>query len=139
VRFNYSPALRALAAIHEGNPSKAIELLAISKTYEFGQTGVSIYYWYGALYPIYVRGLAYRQLHKNREAAAEFRRMLDHPGILLADPIGPAVRVRLARALRDGGDIANAKAAYQEFLALWKDADPDIPLLQQAKAEYARL
>jgi eukaryotic-like serine/threonine-protein kinase len=92
VRFNYSPALRALVAIHEGNPSKAIELLAISKTYEFGQTGVSIYYWYGALYPTYVRGLAYQQLHKSREAAAEFQRMLDHPGILLADPIGVAAR-----------------------------------------------
>ncbi len=139
VRFNYSPVLRALVAMHEGNPSKAIELLAISKTYEFGQTGVSLYYWYGALYPTYVRGLAYRQLHKNREAAAEFQRMLDHPGILLADPIGVAARVQLARALRDAGETAKAKAAYQDFLALWKDADPDLPLLRQAKAEYAQL
>jgi serine/threonine protein kinase len=139
VQFNYSPALRALAAINQGNPSKAIELLTISKTYEFGQTGVSIYYWYGALYPIYVRGLAYRQLHKYREAAEEFRRMLDHPGILLADPIGVAARVEFARAMRDAGETAKAKAAYQDFLAIWKDADPDIPLLQQAKAEYARL
>jgi serine/threonine protein kinase/tetratricopeptide (TPR) repeat protein len=139
VRFNYVPALRALVAVHEGKPSKAIELVTISKTYEFGQTGLSIYYWYGALYPIYVRGLAYRRLHKYREAAAEFQKMLDHPGILLADPIGVAARVQLAGALRDAGDIGNAKAAYKDFLDLWKDADPEIPLLLQAKAEYARL
>jgi serine/threonine protein kinase len=140
VHFNYSPALRALIAINEGNPAKAIELVTISKTYEFGQTGVSIYYWYGALYPTYVRGLAYRLLHKNREAAAEFRSMLDHPGVLLADPIGAATRVQLARALRDAGDIEGAKAAYRDFFALWKDADdPEIPLLHQAKSEYARL
>ena len=99
-----------------------------------------MYAHYGsALYSTYVRGLACQKLRRNREAAAEFRRMLDHPGLLLADPIGPAARLQLARSLRDGGDIAKAKAAYQEFLTLWKEADPDIPLLRQAKAEFARL
>jgi serine/threonine protein kinase/tetratricopeptide (TPR) repeat protein len=139
VRFSYSPALRALLAINEDRPEKAIELLTVSKVYELAQTGVSVYYYYGALYPTYVRGLAYRQLHKNREAAAEFQRILDHPGLLLADPIGPSARLQLARALRDAGEAARAKAAYGDFLALWKDADQDIPLLQQARAEFASL
>jgi cytochrome c-type biogenesis protein CcmH/NrfG len=65
--------------------------------------------------------------------------VLDHRGLLLADPVGPAARLQLARALRDAGETAKAKAAYQDFLGLWKEADPDIPLLQQAKAEFARL
>jgi tetratricopeptide (TPR) repeat protein len=139
VRFSYAPAVRALLALNQGRPAKAIELLTVSKAYELAQTGVSMYVHYGTLYPTYVRGLAYQQLHKPREAAPEFQRMLDHPGLLLADPIGPAARVQLARALRDAGDTAKAKAAYQAFLALWKDADREIPLLQQARTEFARL
>jgi serine/threonine protein kinase len=140
VRFNYLPALRGIVAINQGNPARAIELLTISKAYEFAQTGISLYYWYGAVYPTYVRGLAYQQLHKGREAAAEFRRILDHPGVVLADPVGAAARLQLARALRDAGDIGGARSAFRDFLDLWKDADdPDIPLLRQAKAEYARL
>ena len=139
VRFSYAPAVRALLAMNQGRPAKAIELLTVSKAYELAQTGVSIYVHYGTLYPTYVRGLAYQQLHKPREAAAEFQRMLDHPGLLLADPIGPAARVQMARALRDSGQTAAAKAAYQAFLDLWKDADQEIPLLQQARTEFARL
>jgi tetratricopeptide (TPR) repeat protein len=140
VRFNYSPTLHALLEMGQGNPARAIEILTIAKTYEFAQTGVSLYAGYGALYPEYVRGLAYQQWHKPREAAVEFRKILDHPGILLADPIAPSVRLQLARVLRDAGDLEQSKAAYREFLDLWKDADdPAIPLLQQAKAEYARL
>ena len=139
VHFSYSPALRALLAMSQGSPEKAIQLLTVSKAYEVAQTGVSNYARYGAMYPTYVRGLAYQQLHKPREAAAAFQRMLDHPGLLLADPIGPAARLQLARALSDSGETARAKSVYREFLALWKDADPDIPLLKQAKAEFARL
>jgi tetratricopeptide (TPR) repeat protein len=139
VRFNYSPAVRALLEINQGRPASAIELLTVAKSYELAQTGVSLYVHYGALYPTYVRGLAYRQLHRYSEAAAEFQRMLDHPGLLLADPIGLAARLQLARVLRDAGDTAKAKAAYQDFLTLWKDADADIPLLKQATAEFARL
>ena len=139
VRFSYAPTVRALVALNQGRPMKAIELLAISKAYELGQTGISLYVHYGTLYPTYVRGLAYQELHQPREAAAEFRRMLDHPGLLLADPIGPAALVQLARALRDAGDTEQAKQAYQRFLDLWKDADREIPLLQQARNEFARL
>ncbi len=139
VHFSYSPALRALLAIMDGSPAKAIELLTVSKAYELAQTGVSCYVRYGAMYPTYVRGLAYQQLHKPREAAAEFQRMLDHPGLLLADPVGPAARLQLARSLHDSGETTRAKAVYSEFLTLWKEADPDIPLLKQAKIEFARL
>ncbi len=139
VHFSYSPALRALLGMIHGSPEKAVEILAVSKPYELAQTGVSCYARYGAMYPTYVRGLAYQQLHKPGEAAAEFQRMLNHPGLLLADPIGPAARLQLARALRDSGEMARAKTVYSEFLTLWKDADPDIPLLQQAKTEFGRL
>lgn len=139
VRFSYAPALRALLAMSQGRPEKAIELLTVSKAYELAQTGVSAHVRYGAMYPTYVRGLAYLQFDSPREAAAEFQKMLDHSGLLLADPIGPAARLQLARALRDSGEMARAKAVYSEFLTLWKDADPDIPLLKQAKTEFARL
>ena len=139
VHFSYLPALRALLAMSQGSPAKAIELLTVSKAYELAQTGFSTLVRYGAMYPTYIRGLAYQQLHKPRAAAAEFQRMLDHPGLLLADPIGPAARLQLARSLRDASEMAKAKAVYGEFLTFWKDADPDIPLLQQAKTEFARL
>jgi serine/threonine protein kinase len=139
VRFSYSPALRGLLAMNEGRPAKAIECLTVCQPYELAQTGVSVLGHYGALYPTYVRGLAYQQLHRNREAAAEFRRMLDHPGLLLADPIGPAARLQLARTLRDSGETAEAKAVYSKFLALWEHADSDIPILKEAQAEFACL
>jgi serine/threonine protein kinase/tetratricopeptide (TPR) repeat protein len=139
VRFTYSPALRALLAINQGNPAKAIDILNVSKAYELATTEISLSVYYGALYPTYVRGLAYQQLQQNRKAAEEFQRMLDHPGLLLADPIGPAARLQLARALRDAGETDKAKAAYRDFLALWINADPAIPLLQRAKVEFARL
>jgi cytochrome c-type biogenesis protein CcmH/NrfG len=74
---------------------------------------------------------------RHREAASEFRKILDHPGIMLNDPIGPMARLHLARALAASGDPAKSAAAYKDLLALWKDADPDIPVVQQAKAEYA--
>jgi eukaryotic-like serine/threonine-protein kinase len=140
VRFTYLPAVRGLVEMNQGNAARTIEILTASKPYELAQTGVSLYAHYGsAIYSTYVRGLAYQNLHRNLEAAAEFQRMLDHPGLLLADPIGPAARLQLARSLRDAGETAKAKAAYQDFLTLWKDADPDIRLLRQAKAEFAHL
>jgi eukaryotic-like serine/threonine-protein kinase len=90
IHFRYIPALRALAALNRGRPPEAINLLTVSNPYELTQTGVSFYAYYGALYPAYLRGLAYQQLHSYREATAEFQRMLEHPGLLRADPIGPA-------------------------------------------------
>ena len=92
-----------------------------------------------SLYPAYLRGEAYLAGHQGREAAVEFQKILDHSGIVLNDPIGGLAHLQLARAYTLQGDPAKAKAAYQNFLTLWKDADPDIPILKQAKAQYARL
>jgi hypothetical protein len=86
-----------------------------------------------------VRGEAYLAAHHGSEAAAEFQKILDHRGIVLNSPLGALARLGLARAYAMQGDAPKAKAAYQDFLTLWKDADPDIPILKQAKAEYARL
>jgi len=93
----------------------------------------------GGLHSAYVRGEALLAAHRHTEAAAEFQKILDHRGIVGADPIGSLAHVQLGRALVLSGETIKAKAAYQDFLTLWKDADPDIPILRQAKAEYARL
>jgi Tfp pilus assembly protein PilF len=93
----------------------------------------------GNLYPAYVRGLAYLAAHQGAEAAAEFQKILDHRGIVVSDPIGSLAHLQLARACALSGDKAKAKSAYQDFLALWKDADPDIPILKQASVESAKM
>jgi cytochrome c-type biogenesis protein CcmH/NrfG len=91
------------------------------------------------LYPTNIRGEAYLAEHQGTEVAAEFQKILDHPGIALNSDLGPLARLGLARAYAMQGDTAKAKAAYQDFLTLWKDADPDIPIFIAAKAEYAKL
>jgi tetratricopeptide (TPR) repeat protein len=139
VRFAYMPELRALLALNHGEPSKAIELLQIATPYELGVPRSSIHGFFGALYPIYVRGAAYLAAHQGAEAATEFQKILDHRGIVVSDPIVALTHVQLGRAFVLSGDKTKAKSAYQDFLTLWKDADPDIPILQQAKAEYAKL
>ena len=139
VRFSYLPALRALLALNHGEPAKAIELLQIAVPYELGAPRSSFHGFFGALYPVYVRGEAYLAAHQGAEAAAEFQKILDHRGIVVSDPIGALAHLQLGRALALSGDKAKAKTAYQDFLTLWKDADPDIPILKQAKAEYAKL
>jgi eukaryotic-like serine/threonine-protein kinase len=92
-----------------------------------------------ALYPVYVRGQVYLAAHRGSEAAFEFQKILDHRGVVLNEPIGALAHLGLARAHALQGDTTKAKAAYEDFLALWKDADPDVPILKQAKAEYAKL
>ena len=139
VRFSYLPALRALFALSHHDPSKAIDLLQTAIPYDLAQTGVGFYAFFGNLYPAYVRGEAYLAEHQVAEAGAEFQRILDHRGIVLADPVGALARVQLGRALAISGDKTKAKTAYQDFLTLWKDADPDIPIFKQANAEYAKL
>ncbi len=139
VRFSYLPELRALLALNHGEPSKAIELLQVAAPYELGvprswYSGV-----FGVLYPVYVRGEAYLAAHQGAEAAAEFQKILDHRAIVATDPIGALAHLQLGRAFALSGDKAKAKAAFQDFLTLWKDADPDIPVLKEAKAEYAKL
>jgi tetratricopeptide (TPR) repeat protein len=91
------------------------------------------------LHSAYVRGEAFVAAHQYAEAAAEFQKILDHRGIVGVDPIGALAHLQLGRAFVLSGDQIKAKAAYQDFLTLWKDADPDIPILRQAKAEYTRL
>ena len=137
VQFNYLPTLRAKLAVSRGNPSGAIENLTVAVPYDLGKTSASNYW--VALYPVYVRGEAYLSTRQGNEAAAEFQKILDHRGIVLNEPIGALAHLQLGRAYAMVGDTAKARAAYQDFLTLWKDADPDIPILKQAKVEYARL
>jgi tetratricopeptide (TPR) repeat protein len=139
VRFSYLPALRGLLALNHSQPAKAIELLQVASPYELGSPPSSFYGFFGTSYPIYVRGQAYLAAHQGAEAAAEFQKILDHPGIVISDPIGALAHLQLGRAYAIEGNTAKAKGAYQDFLVLWKNADSDIPVLKQAKAEYAKL
>ena len=139
VRFSYLPTLRGLFALNRREPSLSIELLQISSTSELGAPESSFFGFFGALYPIYVRGLAYLADHQGTNATVEFQKILDHRGIVVSDPIGALAHLQLGRALAMSGDKIKARSAYQDFLALWKDADPDIPVLKQAKAEYSKL
>ena len=135
VRFSYLPVLRARIALNQGDSARAIEMLQTATPYELGASrGL-----FGALYPIYVRGEAHLAAHRGAEAATEFQRILDHRGIVGSDPIGALARLQLGRALALSGDTIKAKSAYQDFLTLWKDADPNIPILTQARSEYAKL
>ena len=135
VGFAYMPTLRALLALNHRKPLNAIELLQTAMPYELGtgESGV------GILYPAYVRGEAYLAARQGRKAAVEFQKILDHRGIVVSDPIGALAHLQLGRAYALSGDMTKAKTAYQNFLTLWKDADPDIPILKEAKAEYAKL
>jgi hypothetical protein len=101
--------------------------------------GTSFFAKFGGLYPAYVRGEAHLAAGRGEEAAAEFQKVLSHRGLVFADPIGALAHVQLGRAYALSGDNAKAKSAYEAFLTLWRDADADIPILQQAKAEYAKL
>ncbi len=140
VQFHYLPALRALLALNAGEPpSRAVELLQPALAYESGVSAIAFNGFFGSHHPVYVRGLAYLAAHQGAEAAAEFQRILDHRGMVLGDPLGAVARLQLGRALVMAGDMAKAKAAYESFLALWKDADAGVPLLTQARAEYAGL
>ncbi|MGA2923566.1 MAG: protein kinase [Candidatus Sulfotelmatobacter sp.] len=139
VKFNYLPSVRAFLALNHGDPAKAIELLQVAVPYELGQPRSTQTGFFGALYPIYARGQAYLAASQGAEAAKEFQKILDHPGMMVGDPIGVLAHLQLGRAYAMQGDAAKAKAAYENFLLLWKDADPDIPVLRRAKVEYARL
>jgi len=125
------PVVRAASEISRNNPTRAVDLLRAAAPYELGEDA--------ELIPIYIRGQAYLHLRAGKEAAAEFQKILDHPGV---DPISlyhALAHLGLARAYADAGDTTKARAAYQDFFTLWKDADPDIPVLREAKAEYAAL
>jgi len=139
VVFTYLPTLRALFALKRGEPANAIEQLRVASPYELGIPGIDFNFFFGGLYPAYVRGESYLAAHQGTEAAAEFQKILHHRGIVFSDPIGALAHLGLGRAYTLQGDTANAKAAYQNFLTLWQSADADIPILKSAKAEYAKL
>jgi serine/threonine protein kinase/Flp pilus assembly protein TadD len=137
VQFNYLPTIHAQLALSESHSPKAIETLLAAKLYELGAPGNGAFT--AALYPVYVRGQAYLAGRQGGEAANEFRKILDQRGVVQNEPIGALAHLGLARAYTLQGNIAKARAAYNDFLTLWKDADPDIPILAKAKAEYAKL
>jgi len=131
------PTIRALLALNHKEASNAVKALEPAAPYELGIPTVAAFS--PVLYPVYVRGQAYLAAHTAADAAAEFQKILDHRGIVLNQPVGALVHLQLGRAYALSGDRAKARAAYEDFLTLWKDADPDIPILKQAKAEYAKL
>jgi serine/threonine protein kinase/tetratricopeptide (TPR) repeat protein len=139
VQFEYLPTLRARFALSRKAPLEALERLQTALPYDLAMPGTAFFARFGGLYPVYVRGEAYLDAGRGAEAAAEFQRVLDHPGIVLADPIGALAHAQLGRALALSGDAAGAITAYHDFFRLWKDADLDIPILAQAQAECARL
>jgi tetratricopeptide (TPR) repeat protein len=137
VRFNYVPTLRALFALSHGDSSSAIDVLQTATPDELSVGSASGFF--GILYPVYVRGQAYLSAHRYAVAAGEFQRILNYPGVVFADPVGARAHLELGRACALAGDKIRAKSAYEDFLTLWKDADRDLPILKQAKAEYAKL
>jgi eukaryotic-like serine/threonine-protein kinase len=140
VKFTYVPVLRALGALEHGKPADSVDRLQIALRYELAPNGLNFNRFYlGGLHSAWVRGQALMADHKYAEAAAEFQKILDHRGIVAADPIGALAHLQLGRTFALSGDKAKAKAAYQDFLTLWKEADPDIPILRQARTEYAKL
>ena len=138
VQFNYLPTLRAKLALNHANPQQALDALEVAAPYELGLPTLWFYNWPNS-YPVYVRGEAYLAAHRGNEAAAEFQKILDHRGVVFNEPIGALAHLQLGRAYAMQGDTAKSRTAYQDFLTLWKDADPDIPILVAAKAESAKL
>lgn len=134
IQFNYLPTIRAAIELQRHNPAAALEILRPAQQYELVKGDN-----FNGIYPAYLRGLAYRQLGQGRAASAEFQKMLDHPAIVGRDVLGALARLQLGRAQVMMGDKAAARKSYQDFLTLWKDADPDIPIYKKAKAEYATL
>jgi eukaryotic-like serine/threonine-protein kinase len=130
VRY-WLPCIRAAVELKRGNADKSIEILQTSTPYEFGAAG--------PMYPAYLRGEAFLTLRRGKEATAEFQKVVDHRGVVLNNVLGALAYLGLGRAYVLTGETAKAHTAYQEFLTLWKDADPDIPILIAAKAEYAKL
>jgi serine/threonine protein kinase len=137
VKFIYLPTIAGQLALGRREPAKAIEELQSSGTFELGQAGDATLM--PALYPVYVRGMAFLMSRQGSEAAAEFQKILDHRGIVVNEPIGALAHLGLARAYAIQGEDARARAIYQEFLTLWKDADPEIPVMIVAKSEQAKL
>ena len=131
LKFFWLPTTEAAIELNKKNYSRAIADLEVTVPYELNPAG--------NLYPAYIRGQAYLQQHSGAAAAAEFQKILDHSGVVSNFVLGALAHLQLGRAYAMEGESAKAKSAYQDFFALWKDADPDISILKQAKAEFAKL
>jgi tetratricopeptide (TPR) repeat protein len=134
-RFSYLPTLRAVFALQRGDGAKAIEELQSAISYQTGTPRLLI----GAMYPVYVRGEALLVEGRGAEAAQEFQKILNHRGVVASDPVGALARLELGRAYRLSGNSAKAKAAYEDFFTLWKDADANVPVLMAARSEYTAI
>jgi hypothetical protein len=134
VQHYFIPTIRAAIKLRQHDPSAAIDLLRGTAKYDLAFTGLV-----DSVYPAYIRGLAYLESGDGRSAAAQFQKLIDNPGFSVRHVIGPLARLQLGRAQRLMGDSASARKSYEEFLSYWKDADPDLPVYRQAKAEYAEL
>jgi tetratricopeptide (TPR) repeat protein len=131
VQRYWLPTIRAAVALQRKDPNRAVELLQVASPIELGVAG--------NLLPVYLRGEAYLMLHDGYRAAAEFQKFIDHRGVVSNFPWGALARLQLGRAYVLAGDKDKARTAYKDFLALWKDADPDVPVLKEAKLEAAKL
>ncbi len=136
IKVYWAPTLRAAIELEGANPSQALVFLEAAAPYELGEPPPTSP---GTLYPPYLRGQAQLMLRNGPAAATEFQKLLDHPGIVVNFPLGSLARLQIARAYSLSGNAAKAKTAYQDFFTLWKDADPDIPILKEAKTEYSKL
>jgi tetratricopeptide (TPR) repeat protein len=136
VRFEYLPMARAGLALTTGNAANAVAALTVASSYELGHTNNDFTF---ALYPVYLRGQSYLAAKDGSAAVTEFQKILDHSGVIGNEPIGALAHLGLGRACALSGNSAKAKTAYQDFFALWKNADPDVPIVKEAKAEYAKL
>lgn len=139
VRFSYLPVIRAVVAVQHGEPLRGIDALQASVPYEMGSPRSSNTGFFGGLYPVFFRGEALLAAHKGTEAANEFQKILSHRGIMIGDPVFVLAHVGLARAYAMSGELAKARAQYQEFFELWKTADRDCPVLKRAKGEFDNL
>jgi eukaryotic-like serine/threonine-protein kinase len=136
LKLYWLPILKAAIELNRGNPGQALVFLEAATPYELGEPPPMQL---GTLYPAYVRGQAHLALHNGGAAVVEYQKILDHRGIVVNFPLGVLAHLGLARAYALSGDTDKSRAAYQDFFAIWKDADPDIPILKEAKAEYAKL
>jgi tetratricopeptide (TPR) repeat protein len=139
VRFTYLPVLRALSALDGGRPDECLEHLRATVPYELAVNGLDFNLYLGGLLSAYLRGSALLAVRQYAEAAAEFQKVLNHRGIVGADPIGALAHLQLGRAFARSGDKVKAKASYRDLLRFWGQADSDVPIVKQAKAEYAEM
>jgi tetratricopeptide (TPR) repeat protein len=131
------PTIRAAVELNRRNAARSARLLEVTAPYELGEPPPQLFG--GMLYPAYLRGQSYLSLRQGTAASVEFQKLLENRGIVVNCPLGALARLGLARSYSVLGDRTKARNAYQQFFSLWKDADPDIPILKEAKAEYAKL